>query len=855
MSDSWELICDHTYTGIPGVVVDLSPSGASNWQKLGLDDTDFLKDGATAGSGAVRFYKPGSVYVPTEKPQWRALGAVRGEVTLRRQPATTAFLIDGDTFEFHIRSGALVAWFSSYPVQYAEVMGGIVLGIDDAVAAGAGLAQIDLQPFAQGGIRGTLQTEDRTGGGPTVDWSWPTTANAGAIALEIKAAFAIVPSGPATDAETLARQFEPILFFSANQRFFPADAKRYVERCALWRAQVPFEVKDSWGGKGAPFPRAPIIDYGKISALACEPGTPLDSATLVDNQGEERFFDFKGWMDAARMPEPKVTATSKNTFSNRDVIDTVYNKADADGGDQKLRDSRFWYHAELIEADRLRRLLATVRAPDLVKVYDTLKNAALLNYYFFYPAHDKSLANCTNTEGVEFGSFAGEWGCLSLLLERADSASDYRPSFIGTSGRLLAAPSMPVAQAADDDDTAKRTVMTVNAFGKAALNDGHPRIFVAKGTHALYLAPGSFAVAYPNESHPIAAGSREIRRRRRSPRRTSPTIRSPRKACSGPRSRREAPCSGRSALPRAPFGASSNTRRRTMASMSWARGRPLTTPRRTSPEVPAPARWCNPRGSPCLTPEATCRIGLLRVASPSTDGATTLSSTAARSPGGPATSIKAAIWVAGDRESRPTPSAGAPACAFRLSGAFSSWRLPTGKRPARSERASVALPHNPEGDIIHVNLGFIRESQVEHGQAPPVGSRAILTGYVADSYLCPPCAKRAMCKPCAGPTAMYIADTPGHAAFDPARPPADVAVLSASDPMAFRFRRAVGDRGQRRRSDSLRWGDRYRPIGAALGSRRGTLCPPLLGGAVATYAHITQFPQLPERRPALYVTV
>jgi hypothetical protein len=122
MSSSWELICDHTYTGIPGVVVDRSPSGASYGQMLGLDDTDFLKDGASAGSGAVRFYKPGSVYVPTEKSQWRALGAIRGEVTLRRQPATTAFLLDGDTFEFHIRSGALVAWFSSYPVQYAEIV-------------------------------------------------------------------------------------------------------------------------------------------------------------------------------------------------------------------------------------------------------------------------------------------------------------------------------------------------------------------------------------------------------------------------------------------------------------------------------------------------------------------------------------------------------------------------------------------------------------------------------------------------------------------------------------------------------------------------------------------------------------
>jgi len=386
------------------------------------------------------------------------------------------------------------------------VVGGLVLDTNEAVTPGAGLAQIDLQPFVRGGTHGTLQTEDRTGGGSTLNWSWPTNANAGAIAFEIKAAASIVPSSPPTDAETLARQFEPVLFVSADERFFPADAKRYVEHCALWRAQAPFDVKDSWGGKGGPFPRSPIIDYGKISARAGEPGTPLDATNLVDNQDEERFLDFKGWMDPAHTPQPQVTATSKNTYSNRDVLDTVYNKPDADGGDQKLRDSRFWYHAELIEAHGLRRLLATVRAPDLVKVYDTLANAALLNYYFFYPAHEESLANCTNTEAKEFGCFAGEWGCLSLLLERATPTTDYRPTYIGTSGRLLAAPGTPVAQAVDDDDMAKRTVMTVNPFAKATLNAGHPRIFVAQGTHALYLAPGSYAVTYPNESHPNYCG-------------------------------------------------------------------------------------------------------------------------------------------------------------------------------------------------------------------------------------------------------------------------------------------------------------------------------------------------------------
>ncbi len=84
---------------------------------------------------------------------------------------------------------------------------------------------------------------------------------------------------------------------------------------------LPAEEPSKRSGKSAPFPRAPIIEYGKISALTGEPGTPLDSASLVDNEGEERFFDFKGWMDKARTPQPKVTATSKNTYSNRDAID------------------------------------------------------------------------------------------------------------------------------------------------------------------------------------------------------------------------------------------------------------------------------------------------------------------------------------------------------------------------------------------------------------------------------------------------------------------------------------------------------------------------------------------------------
>lgn len=101
----------------------------------------------------------------------------------------------------------------------------------------------------------------------------------------------------------------------------------------------------------------------------------------------------------------------------------------------------------------------------------------------------------------------------------------------------------------------------------------------------------------------------------------------------------------------------------------------------------------------------------------------------------------------------------------------------------RQDSAGVWIRLNECEKNAAVNLPVLTVAELK--AAPPVGSRAVLTGYVADSYLCPPCPKGAMCKPCLGPSAVYIADAPGHAAFDLARPPPDIAVLSASDPMIF----------------------------------------------------------------------
>jgi hypothetical protein len=124
MAELWELICHHTYRGIPGVVVDRSPLAASHGQVFGLDDGDFLADGVAPGSGSVRFYKQdGRIRVPTEATPWQSIVGIKGEVTLRRQPSI-GFIIDSDAFQLHVRGNTLdmpVAWFSNYPNQYSEI--------------------------------------------------------------------------------------------------------------------------------------------------------------------------------------------------------------------------------------------------------------------------------------------------------------------------------------------------------------------------------------------------------------------------------------------------------------------------------------------------------------------------------------------------------------------------------------------------------------------------------------------------------------------------------------------------------------------------------------------------------------
>ncbi len=398
-------------------------------------------------------------------------------------------------------------------------VGAIMLAAVHPVTTGSGFTEIDVQSPNTGlGQSATLQTQDRAGAAAGVEWSWTGAAsNAFAIALEVKAAVTVVPvpaPAPADGAEQLARKFEPILFFDRSESFFPSDAKRYVENAALWIAKGPvFDSKSSWGGSsGQPFPRQPAVPAGGIRTE--DDGQPdYIGAPVNHDSGEiEHFLEFGGWIDTSGVAQPHVTATSTNPYADRGVIQDRYTN------EPKLADSQFWYHAELFDTARLRSLAATVAAPDLLKVVDTFTNPALLCYYFFFPAHVQPPdPACTNVEAREFACFAGEWGGVTLLLERADPGEEYHPSFVGFTGSRT--PGFQDGngnwvrrpQSFDDEQRSNLKVEPWRSAGGVQvpeLTEGHPTFYVSLGTHSIYLDPGPHPVdPFLPETGPAKCGT------------------------------------------------------------------------------------------------------------------------------------------------------------------------------------------------------------------------------------------------------------------------------------------------------------------------------------------------------------
>ncbi|HKP41792.1 hypothetical protein [Mycobacterium sp.] len=391
------------------------------------------------------------------------------------------------------------------------------IGVDSAgggavaVEPGAGFTEIDeldvTEVFAKAG---TLQTEDAAASNSAISWTWDSAQAAAAVVLEVKAA---PPSGgepgggggaqPTTDDTlTLIENFAPVLFFHPEEKFFPSDAKRYVEHAALWTAQAGGDDKNAWGGQpGDPFPRQPTVTAKGLAAVPGEPGDFRFGEELGAGN-DFRFLELGGWKDRNLAHEDGVTGQTTNLYSDRNAIENLYKN--------DLEPSRFWYHAEVFYTEQLRTIGRSTSGVDLSPLLDRLTKPTLVCYYLFFPAHDQSVQkdSCRNVEAGEVSSHAGDWQCVAVLGEGIGAA--FSPKFLGRTGsRPGGGGPYPPYQFDDDMNTA----MVVGSWtdGDPSVTDGHPRLFVANGTHSLYTKSGTQSVdPYPPSQQPQWCGTVDV---------------------------------------------------------------------------------------------------------------------------------------------------------------------------------------------------------------------------------------------------------------------------------------------------------------------------------------------------------
>ena len=160
------------------------------------------------------------------------------------------------------------------------------------------------------------------------------------------------------------------------ERFFPSDAKRYLEHCALYRARAPFLNRLDWG--------APVVAAGKLSA--------------IDGEADKVFL---GKRNSSGVPEYLDTPSDQECFLEMSGWKSADHHADLDrlaaryASEFALKDSQFWYHAEFFDAARLRRLFGDAIDPggsviDFNRLFEprpdkppVLTDPALICYYLF----------------------------------------------------------------------------------------------------------------------------------------------------------------------------------------------------------------------------------------------------------------------------------------------------------------------------------------------------------------------------------------------------------------------------------------------------------------------------------------
>jgi hypothetical protein len=416
------------------------------------------------------------------------------------------------------------------------IVGGLMLtddsNGDQPVNPGLGATEIVEIPVPQGGTEGaTLQTQDANPAVAAMQWTWSKPGPSAAIVLEVKASPVRNPPPPPVGTpeepkpipipvEELLDRFAPVLLLDPGEPYMPINAQRYLENAALWAAKSPFDDTNNWGGiVGDPFPRTPAVPAGELRGVAGEGGKFLGEPSLQLASGsDERFLELGGWKDRNETSEPDVTGSSSNTYADRAAIVARVGQPD-------LVNSRFWYHAEVIDPPTLFKIAGFSPALSLQSIMAQFTNPTLMLYYFFFPAHEQSVGGggCPNIEAKEVACHAGDWQCFALLAD-SDGSGDvkaFRPRFFGHTGSR---PSVVNIGERQDYrpyafDRENRTAMKVEewraptgiAANQPEVDGENPRFYVAHGTHSLYTSSGEKSVdPYADHVTPQLCGKSDV---------------------------------------------------------------------------------------------------------------------------------------------------------------------------------------------------------------------------------------------------------------------------------------------------------------------------------------------------------
>ena len=279
----------------------------------------------------------------------------------------------------------------------------------------------------------------------------------------------------------LIRRFEPVLFFSPDENFFPSDAKRYVEHCALWKTTAPSNMHLTW---------SLAIETNKIAVAQNEAAQGLVYIGRKTSGGSleflqettsvaETFLEMGGW-------KPAGTPGNKDIANLAEIARRYKEEPDLAG-------SKFWYHAEFFDQARLRGLFARVLQSgghDFMSLLaertgrtTDLNDIALICYYLLFPGHEEGLSGCQGfSQADDFASFAGDWACIAVLLDRPAENAPYTPKFVGLTDRNIG-----VVLTGGSEVRIGMRILPWNQVPHP--RDDNPHFAVAKGSHALYL-PG-----------------------------------------------------------------------------------------------------------------------------------------------------------------------------------------------------------------------------------------------------------------------------------------------------------------------------------------------------------------------------